>query len=164
MFLTHHHFEQAVPSGLAPQGSRYWRAVEVSLRMPWMVLTVVEEDSEGAFERTLLLSNAADLAGLVGTHKVDSFRGLNLVAHSAVSGDGSGWECRVVRRVWREYGAAGDQHGMFVYEDEGGRMLDEFGTAPSGPAGTRALLLELPSSRPDARTGAKRPSRRTSPE
>lgn len=164
MFLTHRHFEQAVPSGLAPQGSRYWRAVEVSLRMPWMVLTILEEGNDGAFERTLLLSHAADLAGLLGTHKAESFRGLSLVAHAAISGDGSCWESRVVRRVWREDAAEADQHGMFIYEDEGGRMLDEFGTAPSGPAGMRTLLLELPAARPAARHVSKRTSRRASPK
>jgi hypothetical protein len=147
MFVTHCQFEQAFPSGLAAQGSRYWRAVELSLRMPWMVLTIREDAAERAFERTLLLSHGADLSGLLRTHRAESFAGLDLLTYAAMSGDGSGWKSRAVRRVWKDEGAGDDQPGMFIYEDEIGRMLDEFGTMAAGSMSTWTLLLELPEMR-----------------
>jgi hypothetical protein len=162
MFLTYPHFEQAMPSGLAPQGSRFWRAVEVSLRMPWLVLTLLEQSGGGEFERTVLLSNSSDLVSVVGTHQAQSFRGLHLVAHASLSGDGSGWVSRAVFRVWTDNSASKGQHGMLIYEDEIGRMLDEFGTEPPNSSGSRSLLLELPIARAAPRASVRRSPRRTS--
>lgn len=146
MFLTYPHFEQAMPSGLAHQGSRYWRAVEISMRMPWIMLTLIEEGRDGAFERTVLLSNAADLVSVIGTHRASSFRGLHVVSHAALAGEGVGWESRPVRRVWRDSGDCEGQHGLLIFEDGAGRTLDEFGVEASDPSGVRTLLLELPAS------------------
>jgi len=125
--------------------------------MPWMVVTIREGAGRRAFERTLLLSHGTDLTGLLRTYRPAAFAGLDLLVYAAISGDGSGWKSRVVRRVWKDEGAGDDQPGMFIYEDEIGRMLDEFGTTPSRLMVGWTLLLELPEAR-HARAASKRTS------
>jgi hypothetical protein len=114
------------------------------MRLPWFVLTILENDHEGPFERTLLLSHLADLAALIGTHPVESFQGLHLVAHAAISNAGIGWETLAVRKVWKAEESEDDPNGTLFCEDEMGRMLDEFGSSPRNPRGPRTLLVEFP--------------------
>ena len=101
MFVTYPHFEQAMPFGLAAQKSRYWRAVELSVHMPWIVLTLAEANPDGRYERTLLLTHASDLEDIVLTRPANAMRDLRLMARAAPSGGGSSWDSMSVRKVWK---------------------------------------------------------------
>ena len=62
MFATTPNFEQWVPEAIAPGGETFWRAVSISLRTPWYLLTYRHREDDGEFvettavawERTLL--------------------------------------------------------------------------------------------------------------
>jgi hypothetical protein len=144
MFMTYPHFEQAMPAGLGPAQSRYWRAIELSLSMPWTVVTLTEKDREGKYERTLLLSNPADLGAMIESRPAGSITGIRQVNHGTPLGSGSGWQMMNVRKIWRLDVQDGSGHEVLVYEDDAGQLIDEFGTASTAEQTRRHLLVEVP--------------------
>ena len=78
------------------------------------------------------------------------------MAHAALSGGGTCWDSMNVRKVWKAVEPDDVQRGTFVFEDETGRLFDEFGTAPVGSLPSPILLIEFPG---DSRERAKRSAR-----
>ena len=163
MFMTYPHFEQAMPAGLGPAESRYWRAIELSLSMPWTVVTLTEKDGEGEYERTLLLSNPADLGAMIESRPAGSITGIRQVNHGTPLGSGGGWQMMDVRKIWKLDEQDGSGHRVFVYEDDAGKLVDEFGAASTAELTRRRLLVELPvparsKPRHKSRSGARKAS------
>ncbi|MGQ0598606.1 hypothetical protein [Aquabacterium sp.] len=67
MFLSDPHFEQRVPPALLPPGGRSWRVVELSLSVPWFIVTLRERADECL--RKLMVAYEADLLELIGREK-----------------------------------------------------------------------------------------------
>jgi hypothetical protein len=144
MFVSIPHLEQAMPAGLAPKGSRFWRAVELSVNLPWFVVTVQTEDRDGHLIRSLLLAHDEDLFGLIEANPDDSLRALKQILPTAPGDPVSAWQSRDILRVWRVAGHAAGSPGELIFEDASMQFSDGLGTIAGGAPRGKELVLQLP--------------------
>lgn len=114
MFVTQKDFEQYVPNGLSEPGSRYWRAISLSLSTPWYMC--VCESRRGDGFRTILIaweSELLDLATLTSE--------LCLVAVARLSKSASTtfrWEMHWVESIWLTAQDEQEDAGMLAFQLE----------------------------------------------
>ena len=144
MFVSIPQLEQAMPVGLAPKGSRFWRAVELSVNMPWFVVTVQTEDRDGHLIRSLLLAHDEDLFGLIEANPDDSLRALKQILPAEHDDPVSAWQSRDILRVWRVAGHAAGVPGELIFEDASKQFSDGLGTIAGGAPRGKELVLQLP--------------------
>ena len=73
MFGASQNYAQHVPSNLAQPGYSYWRAMELTLRSQWYILSLMESEGDVAVQRP----------GLVGGFEPDSLAYFNRNMHFA---------------------------------------------------------------------------------
>lgn len=144
MFVSMPQLEQAMPAGLAPKGSRFWRAVELSVNMPWFVVTVKTHDGDGHLIRSLLLAHDEDLFGLIEANPGDSLRALKQILPAEPNDRASAWQSRNILRVWRIVGHAVSIPGELIFEDASKQFSDGLGTIDAGAPRDKELVLQLP--------------------
>ncbi len=144
MFVSIPQLEQVMPAGLAPKGSRFWRAVELSVNMPWFVVTVQTEDRDGHLIRSLLLAHDEDLFGLIEANPDDSVRALKQILPAEPNDKASAWQSRDISRVWRIAGHAAGIPGELIFEDASKQFSDGLGTIKGGAPNGKELVLQLP--------------------
>jgi hypothetical protein len=148
MFLSLPQYEFQMPEGLAAPGSRYWRAVEMTLHMPWFLLTVEHvdaEDKEVRMSYTLCLAWDTDLTDAIRAIDASRVRGLVAMMPAWASPTGQ-WSSRQITEVWLDI----NDNGTFVtLTDVAGEKFDAGirGEVPAASDGGE-LLLRLPASKP----------------
>lgn len=63
VFVSEPHFEQRVPPALLPPGGRSWRVVELSLSVPWFIVTL--KNCADHCLRKLMVAYESDLLELI---------------------------------------------------------------------------------------------------
>lgn len=144
MFVSVPQLEQAMPPGLVPTGSRFWRAVELSVNMPWFVVTVQTEVGDGRLIRSLLLSHDEDLFGLIKANPDDSLRALTQMIPAETGESVRAWRSRSILRIWRPVGRASGYPGELIFEDGSKQFSNGLGTIGGNVPRDKQLVLELP--------------------
>jgi hypothetical protein len=145
MFHSLPQYEFHIPEGLAAPGSKHWRAVVMTLHMPWFLLTldrVDDEDQEVRMTYTLCVAWDSDLADALKSIDAKRVRGLVAMMPAWASPTGQ-WSSRQITEVWLD---SGDDGTFVTLTDAAGERFDAGirGEPPrAGPAGQ--LLLRLPS-------------------
>ncbi|MDR7269868.1 hypothetical protein J2X20_002526 [Pelomonas saccharophila] len=151
MFLSLPQYEFPMPEGLAEPGSKHWRAMEMTLHVPWFLLTLEHVDLEGrdlATNYTLCIAWETDLADVIKTIGASHVRGLVAMMPAWASPTGQ-WSSRQITEVWLR---TDDQGTSVTLTDCAGKQFDAGirGAPPkAGCAGD--LLLQLPSGNPRTR-------------
>jgi hypothetical protein len=96
VFLSDYRFEQRVPSALLPPGTKSWRVVELSLRVPWYIAAL--RDPLEQCSRELMLAYEADLVDLIESSR-DSIKAIHRVVPPR-NGHAE-WVIEPVTSVWR---------------------------------------------------------------
>lgn len=136
MFMTYEQHEKPFPRALLPEGAQTWRAVELTVRLPWLVATLHEQTEN--HHREFLLGGDEDMTGLRdATHLIVR---LDIIQPS---GPNRRWELNKVLRVWKKQDQGFTQ---WIYEGEDGRQtvcppMSDGGTMTTSGA---ELILELP--------------------
>lgn len=95
MFVSEPHFEQRVPPALLPPGGRSWRVVELSLSVPWFIVTLM--DCADQCLRKLMVAYEADLLELIGIERAQ-IRAIHRVTpprHPQTD-----WAIKPIQEVW----------------------------------------------------------------
>ena len=98
MFGASQNYAQHVPSNLAQPGYSYWRAMELTLRSQWYILSLMESEGDVAVQRDMLISWSSDLISIVSTN-AEPISAIQLVTHSQEKGS-EGWCTRPVLAIW----------------------------------------------------------------
>lgn len=116
MFMSYAAQESSVPAVLLPPGAKVWRALELSLRLPWFLATV-EDLSEGIF-RDFLLSSSAEVADLIHDDAI-VIKGLDVMAPVHAT---ERWQMHKVKRILKKANQNGFTQWIFEHEC-GGRSF-----------------------------------------
>jgi hypothetical protein len=124
---------------LAPGGAA-WRAVQLSARFPWFIMTVEEHENGESIWSDLLVSSGEEVG--IALESAQSNRVLAVHCMQPVRRRRASWRCRRVQRVWR--GTVDElRHDIVFFEDRDG----EFWEDPFGDAGTsisnRRMIADL---------------------
>lgn len=151
MFVCHKSFEFPVPPFLRSPGSGYYRAVELSLQMPWFIITFLVQEDESSFVRSVCCSWENDLIDLIDAQALAHAGETSPPArHALVSlqqvvphAHGTGWTVRDIRSVWAANEVPSNEPVVIV-EDVGG--IQFYCTFPSDEppiVGERRLVASI---------------------
>lgn len=149
MFMTLPPFEHPLPPFQHVDGCRNWRAVELSVRMPWFLVTLLTAVGSDRLATDLLLSWEQDILDLIEQRgeQISELQYMEPPAHS----DSGRWQLRQIQRAWvsRHH----EQPDQLLLENVDGELYQPpFGRIPAQQL-ERALILDL--------TGSADPSRRS---
>jgi hypothetical protein len=144
MFVTVPEFAQRGCVGLSADGSRFWRAIELTGHLPWFIVTMSVEEDGQRLRRNLLLSWGEDVAGLADGCNADSFCTVQYVEPPLFNPQGS-WRLRDVRRIWRVRSPDRTRTGPLVFEATDGEFCEPFSGAEPVQGGYRDLVVEVAS-------------------
>lgn len=142
MFVSHVGHQFHVPPALTDEKSQHWRLMEVALRCPWFVLTVVEhhEAAELSLLRTWCVAWAQDLMWVLEDRQDVQVRALACMRPVHDSSPRA-WSATDVYEIWL---LANDDGTFITFHDGAGK---EFYREPTQtkPAlgGSRLLVLKL---------------------
>lgn len=138
MFVTMPAFANPMPEALMQPGGRSWRAVELAVRSPWFIVTLIERDQDEALATDYLLSSEEDLTVLVKTRAAD-LAAIQYVEPPAENPE-SRWRTRSVRRLWM---SPGEGRSALVFEDDSGEFRSRRSSHRESACPQRTLLLDL---------------------
>lgn len=158
MFVAHESFEDPLMSALAGEGEHCFRALHLSIRVPWFIVTCLVSGDDIDMQRSVCCAWDVDLRELL---KVEKTRRPLSVQQMNPSHEGDGrWEALQIERVWRVDHPAG--HSVLVFQDFDGT---EFTNTLDGTAeerqGERTLLFEAQPPKPRAKRTFARPAPKT---
>lgn len=151
MFVCHKSFEFPVPPLLRSPGSSYYRTVELSLQLPWFIVTYLIREGENSCLRSVCCSWDNDLIELITPQALTQATQTSPPTQQAVASlqqvvpqpDGNGWAVRDIRSVWTALNASSDEQ-VVILEDAYGAQF--YGTFPSDEApivGERRLVARI---------------------
>lgn len=111
MFMTHPALEHALPMSILPPDAKLWRAVELSLRLPWFLAVI--EDPEEEVCRDLLLSSEMELAQLIQDYPA-AIRSLDIVCPDRYE---ARWAMHKVKKIWKQVEPSGFTQWIFEHAD-----------------------------------------------
>jgi hypothetical protein len=143
MFVTLPQFEQPMPLSLVQSGSRYWRALELSLSVPWFIVAIRQQDAGFAVLRNIFLSTDADLRAFLESDLAANVVSLGVLVPPNY-GHKRQWKLQSIRRVWERDPARSSPHDSLVIEIKEGRYFDAMTMLKPKLDVELQLLLELP--------------------
>ncbi len=125
-------------SALGCRDSRYYRAVELSIRLPWFIVNTLVTAQKERFLSSWCCASEHDLLSLCQTSPERSVLSIQqVVPTEEVMG---GWTVRQITKLSNAQDARGYKH--VVLEDDGGQEFSGLmGTAPQDDWGERELLF-----------------------
>jgi len=143
MFVTSPQFEQPMPLGLVPPGSRFWRALELSLNVPWFIVALRQHLGDAPVLRNIFLSTDADLRAFLESDLAASVVSLGALVPPNY-GHKRQWKLQGIRRVWERDPARAPRHEPLVIESKEGRLFDAMTMLKPKLDVELQLLIELP--------------------
>ncbi|WOB10850.1 hypothetical protein [Piscinibacter gummiphilus] len=158
MFVAHESFEDPMMSALAGDGEHCFRAMHLSIRAPWFIVTCLVSGDDVEMLRSVCCSWDVDLRELL---RVDGGRRPVSVQQMTPSHEGDGrWEARQIERVWTVEQSVG--HSVLVFQDfEGNEFTNTLDQKAEEPKGERTLLFGALPAMPRGRRTSSRPEPRT---
>ncbi|MBL8279762.1 MAG: hypothetical protein JNL93_24060 [Pelomonas sp.] len=144
MFVSRPEYEFPIPAALDQPGTQHWRVIELSLHVPWYLLSVEiadEDDPEFVITRTICIAWEFDLADVL--RDLDAKRVLGIVCMMPAWQSPTGqWGSREIREVWL---CRSDSVEHVLLTDAAGERFN-FGLIPepAGKAETALLLWVAP--------------------
>jgi len=133
MFGASPSFAEDVPPAIAAPGFSYWRAMELTLRGEWYVVSLAIKDGDERVLRDLAISWSADLISVAMSNPEA------VVSILALQPNGKKWESKAVMRLWLGTDPKNCKRRVPVLELAGGDFIcDRFDY--SGPP---AELIDL---------------------
>lgn len=142
MFVSHIGHQFHVPPALTDDKSQHWRLMEVALRCPWFVLTVVErhQTAELSLLRTWCVAWAQDLMQVLEDRQDVQVRALACMRPVHDSSPRT-WSATDVYEVWL---TANDDGAFITFHDGAGKeFYREPAPRESALEGDRLLVLML---------------------
>lgn len=119
MFGAPRAFAHDVPRGIAAPGYSYWRAMEVTSRVQWYIVSLAVAEGDEEFVRDLLISWSADMISIASGQQ-SAVLSIQLVRPK----DG-GWQAVPVSRLWRGRDPRTPDQLVPIFEaDTGERLCD----------------------------------------
>lgn len=151
MFVCHKSFEFPIPPFLRSPGAGYYRAVELSLQMPWFIVTYLVQEDETSFVRSVCCSWENDLINLIDAqalaqagqtspptrHTVASLQ--QVVPHT----HGNGWTARDIRSVWTANEVPSNEQVVIVEDADGAEFYCTFPGDEPPVIGERRLVVRV---------------------
>ena len=124
MFAAPEQFAHNMPIGLAPPDYSYWRAVELTLRAQWYIVTLrVRHENEWS-QRDFLVSWASDLLDVIQPTDRTVVGAIQLMQPISDSNKES-WSSTCVKRIWTARFATDRGRTLAVFETfDGDRFCD----------------------------------------
>ncbi|MCE4556260.1 hypothetical protein [Pelomonas cellulosilytica] len=123
MFVSQPEFEFSFPPELAQPGSQHWRVIELTLHVPWFLVSVENVDAEHpgcTITRTLCIAWDSDLVDLLSTIEPHRVKGIVCMMPGWKSPTNQ-WTSREIREVWRCRSAGGNS---VLLADTAGEKFD----------------------------------------
>jgi hypothetical protein len=148
MFVAHESFEDPMMSALAGDGEHCYRAMHLSVRVPWFVVTCLVSGDDLEMLRSVCCAWDVDLRELL---RVDNTRRPVSVQQMTPSHEGDGrWEAQQIERVWTVDHPAG--HSVLVFQDfEGTEFTNTLERTAEEREGHRTLLFGAQPPKPRGR-------------
>lgn len=121
MFVSRPPFEFAVPDQLRSPGERYWRAIALSMQVPWYMATFESELDEGTYVHSICFCWEVDLLAAIDEASPSALRSLQMVRPPR--GRQAAWSMCPIARIWRLVGSPTLGESHFIFEDEKGTCL-----------------------------------------
>lgn len=141
MFIANPAAEAPVMAALGRTDSRYFHAVELSIRLPWFIVNTIVSHGTERFICSLCCAWEQNLAALcepASGQQVVSIQQVVPVDDGVVGG----WALRQIAKVWRAPHSSGFKY-VVLQDDRGVEFSGEFGAAPPEGLGQRELLFSL---------------------
>lgn len=121
--------------------SRYFHAVELSIRLPWFLVNTIVSHGTERYICSICCAWEQDLVALC---EPTSGRQVVSIQQVAPVDDGvvGGWTLRQIAKVWRAPHSSGFNY-VVLQDDRGAEFSGEFGAAPPEGLGDRELLFSL---------------------
>ncbi len=160
MFVSQPQYEFPFPHGLEPPGSQHWRMIELTLHMPWFLLSLEVVDAElpdCSVTRTICIAWDTDLAEVLRSLEGARVMGIVCMMPAWQSTNGQ-WSSREIREVWLHTSEMGQS---VVLRDADGQQFD-CGLVPEHVSPVREeLVLRVAPAEPRRRQRTQRKEPRT---
>lgn len=140
MFITHQAFELPFAAVLSVPGTRYHRAVELSLRAPWFLVTFLTEEDGIQFLHSFLCSWDSVLVDVLIDRQIDTVVAVQQIY--PLHADGR-WGMRAIRQVWSARDDGTGERVIVVQADDGQEFDGMMGTLFTQPCGDRKLIAQV---------------------
>lgn len=101
MFHTHPDAEQLMPPSLLPPGEKCWRWIELSIQIPYYVLSFIVEIEGTEFSLQYMFTHVSDVINLIDTSS-DKVRNLKLGLLSPGYMNGSDfYQFGQIKQIWQ---------------------------------------------------------------
>lgn len=140
MFETRREFEQPVPRPIATEGSRYWRAMVLSINLPWYLLKHKLQTAEGVVTQTVAIAWESTLQGVLEDSDESSIIELDIIA----TGEDDRWTMQRVAEVWLALPEEMQDTGPLLFRLQGASSLvTSYLEATNGAPNQRTLLAHF---------------------
>lgn len=139
MFVAHESFEDPLMSALAGDGEHCFRAMHLSIRVPWFIVTCLVAGDELEMQRSVCCAWDVDLRELL---KVEEARRPVSLQQLNPSHDGDGrWEALQIERVWTVEHPSG--HSVLLFQDfDGTEFTNTLEQSAEDRRGDRTLIFQ----------------------
>ena len=123
MFVSQPQYEFPFPPDLEHPGSQHWRIVELTLHMPWFLLSLEVVDAElpdCSLTRTICIAWDTDLCDVLRSPEAGRVMGIVCMMPAWQSANGQ-WSSREIREVWLYTSEVGRS---VVLRDADGQQFD----------------------------------------
>ncbi len=158
MFVAHESYEDPLMSALAGEGEHCFRALHLSIRVPWFIVTCLVWGEDIDMQRSVCCAWDVDLRELL---KVEKTRRPVSLQQMNPSHEGDGrWEMLQIERVWKVDHPAG--HSVLVFQDfEGAEFTNTLDGGAEDREGDRTLVFEAQPPKPRGKRKYARPAPKT---
>lgn len=119
MFGAPRSFAHHVPTVIAAPGYSYWRAMELTSRVQWYIVSLAVAEGDEKFVRDLLVSWSTDMVSIASGQQ-DTVLSIQLVRPS-----NGGWQTMLVSRLWLGRDPQNPDRLVPIFEsDTGARLCD----------------------------------------
>lgn len=158
MFVAHESYEDPLMSALAGEDEHCYRALHLSIRVPWFIVTCMVSGDDIDMQRSVCCAWDVDLRELL---KVEKGRRPVSLQQMNPSHEGDGrWEALQIERVWRVDHPAG--HSVLVFQEfEGTEFTNTLDGSAEERLGDRTLVFEARPLKPRGKRKHTRPEPET---
>lgn len=141
MFISVPTLEFDAPAALLAPGASCWRAMQLSLHLPWFIAGFEMVDKSGPNLVTICFAWDTDLVSAISTLQGDKVLDLTCMLPPWQSSSGR-WEAKTIVAIYR---SVNTEHGdVYMFETDDGAHLSPMYGRPMSAAQRRELVARIP--------------------